>query len=103
MLCARRSRRESPDQTPTTSGVVAGDLRIAHVGTPCPPACPTNCAAWSAADRPAFVGGVSAFAVGFGVVLLVAGLPWAAAALALVVGLGLALAVAAALFRMLTR
>ncbi|XVV07423.1 hypothetical protein ACQPW3_19415 [Actinosynnema sp. CA-248983] len=35
-----RLRRESPDQTPTTSGVVAVDLRIAHVGTPLPAGLP---------------------------------------------------------------
>jgi hypothetical protein len=31
-----RVRRESPDQTPTHSGVLSGDLRIAHAGTPLP-------------------------------------------------------------------
>ncbi|MEJ2859287.1 MULTISPECIES: caspase, EACC1-associated type [unclassified Saccharothrix] len=31
-----RVRRESPDQTPTHSGVLSGDLRIAYAGTPLP-------------------------------------------------------------------
>ncbi|MBB4966465.1 caspase, EACC1-associated type [Saccharothrix violaceirubra] len=35
-----RLRRESPDQTPTTSGMIAGDLRIAHVGVRLPAGLP---------------------------------------------------------------
>ncbi|MFI9817328.1 caspase, EACC1-associated type [Saccharothrix variisporea] len=35
-----RVRRESPDQTPTHSGVLSGDLRIAYAGTPLPRALP---------------------------------------------------------------
>lgn len=31
-----RVRRENPDQTPTHSGVLSGDLRIAYAGTPLP-------------------------------------------------------------------
>ncbi|CCH34939.1 caspase family protein [Actinosynnema sp. NPDC047251] len=33
-------RRESPDQTPTRSGTVSGDLRIAYAGTPLPAGLP---------------------------------------------------------------
>ncbi|PSL53645.1 putative caspase-like protein [Saccharothrix carnea] len=35
-----RVRRTNPDQTPTSSGTLSGDLRIAYAGTPLPPGLP---------------------------------------------------------------
>ncbi|MFI9815569.1 caspase, EACC1-associated type [Saccharothrix variisporea] len=79
------------------------DLRPLPAPPPLPPTAALREEKLDAAGRPASVGAVSAFAVGFGLVLLIAGLSWVTAALALAVGLGSAFAVGGTVLRVLTR